>query len=90
MVNVPQPDSIRDEIVDVSCGQCQLGMAGTGCDLAIRWDNQCYFVSGPTIDDYGDAHAEDGFCNCIRKARVTGTLANGRVSVQELELLGSP
>jgi hypothetical protein len=47
-------------IVEASCGQCQFGMKGYACDLAVRIDGKPYFVDGTSID-YGDAHAEDGF-----------------------------
>lgn len=66
------------QIVEASCGECQFGMKGKSCDLAIRIDGKSYFVDGTTINDHGDAHAEDGFCNAIRKAKVTGTLKNDR------------
>ena len=47
--------SLNDQIVEVSCGQCQFAMEGSGCDLAIRHDGQCYYVEGSSIDDHGDA-----------------------------------
>lgn len=59
-------------VVEASCGQCQFGQKGKGCDLAIRYKGKTYFVKGSQIDDHGDAHAADGFCNAVRKARVTG------------------
>lgn len=63
------------QIVEASCGQCKFGMKDKkGCDLAIRINNIPYFVKGTTIDKHGDAHADDGFCNAIRKARVSGSI----------------
>src|SRR5689334_6072103 len=67
----PKGADVKD--VEASCGECQLGMEGDGCDLAVRIDGKAYFVSGAKMGDYGDAHAADGFCNAIRKARVTGS-----------------
>jgi hypothetical protein len=65
--------TLDDAIVDASCGQCNLGLSGSGCELAIRTpDGESLFVHGFSIDEFGDAHAEDGFCACVRKARVTG------------------
>lgn len=66
--------TLKDAIVDASCGQCNLGLSGSGCDLAIRTPDgkHAHFVHGFSIDDFGDAHAEDGLCACVRKARVTG------------------
>jgi hypothetical protein len=62
-------------------------MDGTGCDLAIRIGDQSWYVDGTSIDDLGDAHAPDGMCNAIRKARVTGQVENGRFISTQFELL---
>ena len=32
---------------------------------------------GTGIDDHGDSHAKDGFCNAIRMAKVSGTIKKG-------------
>ncbi|MEG1229877.1 MAG: DUF6370 family protein, partial [Flavobacterium sp.] len=63
-------------IVETACGECQFGMEGKSCDLAVRIDGKTYFVDGTTIDEHGDAHAKDGFCNAVRKAKVTGKVEN--------------
>ena len=73
--------------VEVACGQCQFGMTAKGCDLAVRIDGTPYFVDGTSIDDHGDAHAKDGFCQAIRKAEVTGSLQDGRFVVRTFRLL---
>ena len=77
----------RGVVVEAACGQCQFDLDGTGCDLAIRLDGETWFVDGTAIDDHGDAHAADGFCNAIRSARVTGRVENGRFVATEFELL---
>ena len=74
-------------VVDASCGQCQLGMAGDGCDLAVLIDGKAYFVDGTGIDDHGDAHGEGGFCNAVRRARVVGALEVDRFVVESFELV---
>ncbi|MGB1269696.1 MAG: DUF6370 family protein [Flavobacteriaceae bacterium] len=71
-------NDINNEIVEASCGQCQFSMAGKGCDLAIRMNNNTYYVEGTNIDDYGDAHASDGFCEAIKKAKVSGAIVDGK------------
>lgn len=75
------------QMVEVSCGQCQFGMQGAGCDLAVRIDGKSYFVEGSSIDDHGDAHGEDGLCNCIRKARVAGAIKDGRFVATSIGVL---
>lgn len=77
-------------LVDVACGQCQLGLPGSGCDLAVRIDGHAYYVDGSGIDDHGDAHADHGLCNAVRRARVEGHVENGRFIATSFELLGEP
>ena len=74
-------------IVEAACGQCRLEMPGNSCDLAIRINNKAYFVDGTDIDSHGDAHAQDGFCNSIRKAKVQGQIINNRFKATYFQLL---
>lgn len=74
-------------LVDAACGQCRLGLKGTGCDLAVKIDGKAYFVDGTDIDGHGDAHAEDGFCNAIRKAKVQGSVINNRFKASYFKLV---
>ena len=73
--------------VETACGECKLGLKGKSCDLAVRIDTQAYFVDGTTIDAHGDAHADDGFCNAIRKAKVQGEIINNRFKVTYFKLV---
>ncbi len=73
--------------VDASCGQCQLGLPGASCDLAVRIDGKAYFVDGSSIDKHGDAHADDGFCNAVLKAHVQGQIVDGRFKLTYFKLL---
>jgi hypothetical protein len=82
----PDPNKKLHE-VEASCGQCKLGLKGKGCTLAVRMDGKAYFVDGSDIDSHGDAHADDGFCNKIRKANVQGEVVNGRFKATYFQLL---
>ena len=77
----------KPQIVEASCGQCQFGMEGHGCELAVRMDGKSYFVDGSSIDSHGDAHAKDGFCAAIRKAEVTGKVVNNRFKATSFKLV---
>jgi hypothetical protein len=77
----------RPAVVEAACGQCQFDLAGDGCDLAVRMDGRAYYVDGTGIDDHGDAHAADGFCNAVRRARVTGAVVDGRFEAESFVLL---
>ena len=74
-------------MVEASCGECQFGMEGTSCDLAVRIDGKSYYVDGALMDDHGDAHGDDGMCNCVRQAKVTGEIKGGRFTATSFELL---
>jgi hypothetical protein len=80
-------ETSKIQIVEASCGQCQFGMEGYDCDLAVRIEGKIYFVKGTSIDSHGDAHAKDGFCARIRKAEVIGELKNNIFFVTYFKLL---
>lgn len=63
---------------EASCGICMLDMEGKSCELAVRFNGNSYYVEGAGIDDFGDAHAEEGFCNAIRSAMIQGEVINDR------------
>jgi hypothetical protein len=77
------------QIVETACGQCQLGLTGKSCDLAVRINGKSNFVDGTTIDEHGDAHAKDGFCNAIRKAKVQGEIVNNRFKATYFKLISA-
>lgn len=83
-----QPDPSKKLYeVEASCGQCQLELKAPGCTLAVRIDGKAYFVEGSDIDSHGDAHADDGFCNKIRKAKVQGEVVNNKFKATYFQLL---
>ena len=75
------------QIVEVSCGKCKLGLAGKTCEMAVRIDGKSYYADGANIDAFGDAHAQDGMCNAIRKAEVQGELVDNRFKISYIKLL---
>jgi len=86
--NVSKIDSTKKiRVVEAACGECQFGMEGKSCDLAVKIDGKAYFVDGTAIDEHGDAHAKDGFCNAVRKAEVQGEVVNGRFRATYFRLL---
>ncbi|MDX8552462.1 DUF6370 family protein [Tenacibaculum sp. 1B UA] len=79
----------KTQIVEASCGQCKFGLnSQQGCDLAIKIDQNAYFIDGAHIDDFGDAHDKNiGFCNVVRKAEVTGKVENGRFKATSFKII---
>jgi hypothetical protein len=55
--------------------------------LAVQIKDIAYEVKGTGLDDHGDAHATDGFCMAVRKARVQGKVENGFYVATYFELL---
>tara|TARA_Y100001970_G_C14096551_1_gene783023 strand:+ start:1089 stop:1256 length:168 start_codon:yes stop_codon:yes gene_type:complete len=53
---------------------CNFRMNNKKCNLAIKISEKTYNVEGSNIDDHGDSHAKDGFCNAIRVAKVSGQI----------------
>lgn len=82
----PDPNK-KIQVADISCGKCKLGLPGKTCDLAVRIDNKAYYVDGANIDSFGDAHADDGFCNAVRKAEVQGEIVDNRFKLTYVKLL---
>ena len=88
IANSSQTTKQNTQVVEAACGQCQFKMKGKkGCDLAIKIDGKSYFVEGTNIDDHGDAHAKEGFCNTIRKAEVTGRVKGDTFVATSFKLL---
>lgn len=82
------PDSTKKTlVVEASCGECNFKMEGKGCHLAVRIKGKTYFVDGTAIDEHGDAHASDGFCEAIRKAEVQGEIVDNRFKATYFKLL---
>ena len=77
------------QVAEVSCGQCQFELdSEDGCSLAVRINNQAYFVDGFNINDFGDAHDEHtGFCEVVRKAEITGGVVDGRFVASAIKLV---
>lgn len=89
--NIHQADpSKKIQVVDAACGECQFKMKGESCDLAVRIDGKTYFVDGTKIDDHGDAHSKEGFCNAVRKAEVQGEIKDNRFVATYFKLLDTP
>ncbi len=73
--------------LETACGTCMFKMKGSGCLLAVKQEGKTYFVTGTDIDDHGDAHDKDGFCNAVRKAKVQGSVVGDKFVVTYFELL---
>ena len=79
---------IQDRIVPASCGMCQFKQkTDKGCVLSVKIDGKVYTVAGTGINDHGDAHAADGFCNKVRKAKVSGEITGSVFVASKFSLI---
>ena len=73
-------------LVLASCGMCNFGMDNKDCSLAIQVNEKAFNVAGTGIDDHGDSHAKDGFCNAVRVAKVSGKVNKNDFLADSFEL----
>ena len=86
-LNQLSEDGLVSGFVLASCGICNFGMdSNAGCSLAIKIGESKYQVKGTGIDDHGDSHSKDGFCNSIRVATVVGNVKDNICFVESFEL----
>jgi len=89
--SIQQVDSTKKlQTVEASCGKCNFGMKTEECSLAVRINGRAYEVEGASIDEFGDAHAKNGFCNAVRKANVQGEITNNKFVATYFKLLNPP
>ena len=70
---------IQKRTVDAACGMCQFKIkSDKGCAMAVKIDGKIYQVEGLDEKTYGDAHAETGYCNMMKKAIVSGEIKKGK------------
>ena len=84
--STPDPKK-KVQVVEASCGECQFHLPGKGCELAVRIDGKAYFVDGTSIDEHGDAHANDGFCEAVKKAEAQGEIVNNRFKATYFKII---
>ena len=87
-LNVNAQQKEKTYKVLAACGSCRFNMSSpNGCSLAIQLAGKTYWVDGTSLSDHGDEHATDGMCKTIRKAVVTGTIAENRMNCSSFALI---
>tara|TARA_B100000900_G_scaffold209061_1_gene177210 strand:+ start:513 stop:899 length:387 start_codon:yes stop_codon:yes gene_type:complete len=72
---IPSNKRIEGNVL-VSCGMCNFMNGDNDCALAIKIGPKVLKVRGVGIDDHGDSHDSDGYCNVIKKTYVEGIVRN--------------
>ena len=82
---VPANNRVEGNVL-VSCGMCNFLTGDNDCSLAVKIGPRVLKVDGVGIDDHGDSHAKDGFCNAIRVAKVSGKVKKNMFLADSFEL----
>ena len=72
---IPSTNQIEGNVL-ISCGMCNFLTDDNDCSLSVKIGNKVLKVRGVGIDDHGDSHASDGYCNVIKKKYVEGIVRN--------------
>ena len=72
---IPYNNRVEGNVL-VSCGMCNFMNGDNDCAVAIKIGSKVLKVRGVGIDDHGDSHDSDGYCNVIKKTYVEGIVRN--------------
>ena len=90
VTTIPESGSIEGFVIS-SCGMCNFGYKKSrGCNLAIKIEDKIYPVEGTKIHDHGDPHSEEGFCNAVRIAYISGKIKKNKFYSNSFTLIESP
>ena len=81
---VPRNNYVEGNVL-ISCGMCNFMNGDNDCALAIKVGSKVFSVKGVGIDDHGDSHAKDGYCNVIKKVYVEGRVRGKSFTANKME-----
>ena len=82
--SVPRNNYVEGNVL-ISCGMCNFMNGDNDCALAIKVGTEVFSVKGVGIDDHGDSHAKDGYCNVIKKVYVEGRIRGKSFTANKME-----
>ena len=82
--SVPRNNYVEGNVL-ISCGMCNFMNGDNDCALAIKVGSKVFSVKGVGIDDHGDSHANDGYCNVIKKIYVEGRVRGKSFTANKME-----
>ena len=82
--SVPRNGYVEGNVL-ISCGMCNFMNGDNDCALAIKVGSKVFSVKDVGIDDHGDSHARDGYCNVIKKVYVEGRIRGKSFTADKLE-----
>ena len=87
--NVSQDGKIEGFVI-TSCNKCNFGkVKNKTCSLGIKIDNKIYEVKN-YFNNHNTAHDDDGICNALRIAYVSGAIIGDKFYSDEFTMINSP
>jgi len=83
--SIPTNKHIAGNVL-ISCGMCNFMSDDNDCSLAIKIGKNILSVNDVGINEHGDSHARDGYCNVIKKVYVEGKVNNLTFYPEKIEL----
>lgn len=78
-VSLSAQKKIVNQTVEAACGMCIFKVKSEkGCAMTVKIQGKVYEVEGVDQKTFGNAHAEDGYCNLMKKAVVSGEIKKGK------------
>jgi len=85
--SVPRNNYIEGNVL-ISCGMCNFMNGDRNCALAIKVGSKVLSVKDVGIDEHGDSHSKDGYCNVIKKVYVEGRVKGKSFKADKMEFPG--
>ena len=81
---IPRNNYIEGNVL-ISCGMCNFMNGDNDCALTIKVGPNVLSLKDVGIDDHGDSHAKDGYCNVIKKVYVEGRVRGKTFKANKME-----
>ena len=81
---IPRNNYIEGNVL-ISCGMCNFMNGDNDCALTIKVGQSVLSLKDVGIDDHGDSHAKDGYCNVIKKVYVEGRVRGKTFKANKME-----
>ena len=90
LVTIVPPNGEIQGFVIASCNKCNLGKStDKKCSMGIRVNDKVYAVEGDSHNKK-ESHKEDGICNALRVAYVSGKIKGNKFQANDFALINSP
>ena len=89
VTSVSSNDEIQGFVI-ASCNKCNLGKStDKKCSMGIRVNDKVYAVEGISFNKK-ENHKQDGICNALRVAYVSGKIKGNKFQANDFALINSP